>query len=291
MGGGNWTSSDWSKTVQTRSTLSRDQIFTQTKIHKLFNPRGIKIRESRDSKDHPESNAIILGLDVTGSMGIIAEKVAKEGLGTLVAGILDRKPVNDPQIMIMAIGDIVSDEAPLQVSQFESDIRISEQLASLWLEGNGGGNSSESYDLPWYFAATRTSIDCFEKRNKKGKLITIGDELPPYGVTKGQLKEYFAIDEASNYKPEQLLKLAQKSYEVFHVIVEQGNFASRHLQQVKAGWRDLLGKRAILLDDYNHISEVILSVLDVSEGKDPNDVVKSWEKKSIKESVRHALFD
>lgn len=291
MGMGSWDDRDWTRTVSTRATKTREEIFTQRRIHKMFDPRGIKIRESRDSKDHPESNAIILGLDVTGSMGLIAEKIAKEGLGTLVAGILDRQPVKDPQIMVMGIGDINTDEAPLQVSQFESDIRISEQLENLWLEGNGGGNAYESYDLPWYFAAHRTSIDCFEKRGKKGKLFTFGDELPPGGVTKSQLKEYFAIDEARAFTALQLLEAAQKKYEVFHVIVEQGNYASRDLARVTKTWRDLLGKRAILLDDYNHISEVTLSVLEVSEGKDPNEVVKSWEGKSVRKSVQHALFD
>ncbi|HAO33838.1 MAG TPA: hypothetical protein DCQ84_12920, partial [Candidatus Competibacteraceae bacterium] len=58
-------------------------------------------------------------------------------------------------------------------------IRIARQLRRLWLEKGGGGNACESYTLPWYFAATHTAIDCFEKRGKKGYLFTVGDEEPP----------------------------------------------------------------------------------------------------------------
>ena len=75
--------------------------------------------------------------------------------------------VTDPQFLCAAIGDSKSDKTPLQVTQFESDIRIIRQLTDLYLEGGGGGNYGESYHLLWYFAAYRTAADCFEKRGKK----------------------------------------------------------------------------------------------------------------------------
>ena len=71
--------------------------------------------------------------DVTGSMGMIADALARKGLGTMVEEILARKPVSDPHIMCMGIGDVLYDRAPLQVTQFEADIRIAEQLEKLWL--------------------------------------------------------------------------------------------------------------------------------------------------------------
>ena len=60
--------------------------------------------------------------------------------------------VPDPQLLFAAVGDADVDDAPLQVTQFESDIRIAEQLLDLWLEG-GGGDLPEDYELVWYFAA------------------------------------------------------------------------------------------------------------------------------------------
>lgn len=103
-------------------------VFIPAKMMKAeFDPKDIPVRESRDSADHPSSNAIIIGLDVTGSMSDILEGVAKK-LNVLVSEILDRKPVTDPQIMFNAIGDAMCDTTPFQATQFESDIRIAEPV-------------------------------------------------------------------------------------------------------------------------------------------------------------------
>jgi len=271
--------------------MSREQVFASRSMKDYLNPYGVTLRESRDNDEHPESRAIILALDVTGSMGKIAEILAKKQLGTLVEGILERKPITDPQIMIMGIGDAYYDEAPLQVSQFESDIRIAQQLVDIWLEGHGGGNDCESYDLPWYFASQRTAIDCFEKRGQKGYLFTIGDEMPPSGIHKHHITKVFGGEQVRGYKPDETLIAAQEKYEVFHVIVEEGSYAQQYLSSVKRAWRGLLAKRAILLSNYDHLSQVILSVLEVAEGADPEDVIAKWQDRSVQKTVRHALFD
>lgn len=70
MGSGSWTSKDWNsyskRTISGRSTA---QIYSSTNVKSEFDPKNIKMRESCDGSDHPASNAIIIGLDVTGSMG------------------------------------------------------------------------------------------------------------------------------------------------------------------------------------------------------------------------------
>jgi hypothetical protein len=223
-------------------------------------------------------------------MGMIAEHIAKKGLGTLVESVLDRKPVTNPHFMMMAIGDITCDRAPLQATQFEADIKISDQLAELWLEGGGGGNHYESYDLPWVFAARKTSIDCFEKRGKKGYLFTIGDELPPTTATAKKLTESIGIAEQQDFEAADYLAEAQEKYNVFHIIVEQGSYATRHLKQVNAGWQNLLGKRAITLTDYKFISEVITAVIEVNEGGDPAEVVEQYQNEQCRAVVEAALY-
>jgi hypothetical protein len=253
MGNSVWSDSDRDVyrglAASAKSATHVREVFRSTRINEALNPKGILVRESCDSEANPASNALIIGLDVTGSMGIIAHTMAKEGLGTLIEGILDRKPVVDPHIMFMAIGDVRSDEAPLQVSQFEADIRIAQQLQDIYVEGHGGGNDTESYDLPWYFAATHTKIDCFDKRGRKGYLFTIGDEMPPVGLNQGHIKGVFGTDDQRGYTAEELLHMAEEKYNVFHVIVEQGNFARRNVKGVVGAWRELLGKRAIPLSN------------------------------------------
>lgn len=179
MGCGSWTPRDWDN--YSKSSIagkSAAGIYTSKMMKAEFDPKDIPVRESRDSADHPSSNAIIIGLDVTGSMSDILEGVAKK-LNVLVSEILDRKPVTDPQIMFNAIGDAMCDTTPFQATQFESDIRIAEQLTQLYFERGGGGNGFESYPLAWYFAAMHTDIDCLNERNQKGFLFTMGDDCYP----------------------------------------------------------------------------------------------------------------
>jgi len=240
---------------------------------KHLNPHGVKIRESRDSIDNPNSTAIIVGVDVTGSMGMLAEKIAKHGLGTLFNEILSRKPVTDPHLMFMAIGDARSDQVPLQVSQFEADNRIVDQLTDIYIEGDGGGNQTESYDLPWYFAGLHTSIDCLEKRNKKGYLFTLGDESVPAGLTKDHLKRFIGDDVERDYSAAELLQLAQRMYHVFHLVVQEGSYSDRFLP----AWRKVLGERALLLSDHTKLGEVIVSTIQINEGADVDAVVNSWD--------------
>lgn len=275
-----------------RATKSVHEHFKNRHLDERFDPRKIMIRESVDSADNPESTAIIVGLDITGSMGMLAHEMAKEGLGNLVAGTFDRKPVTDPHIMCMAIGDAHYDSAPLQVTQFEADIRIAEQLNDIYVEGGGGGNGFESYDLPWHFAANHTKIDCFDKRNKKGYLFTIGDEPPPPLDNRLSTRENSKLFESSDMKvgtPGESLKAAQEKYHVFHLIVEEGWFASSRPEVVSSRWNEILGSRAIPLKNYKHMSEVIISLMHVSEGEDPEAVIASWEDRNVADTVRYAL--
>src|SRR5262249_29212858 len=143
-------------------------------VHAKMNPFD-KIRESRDSADNPSSNAIMVWFDETGSMGGIP-RVFQEKLPKL-HGLLERKNyIVDPPICFGAFGDATCDTVPLQVGQFESGNEMEEDLARFVLEGNGGGQNTESYELPMYFSYYKTALDCFEKRKKKGYLFLSGDE-------------------------------------------------------------------------------------------------------------------
>ena len=290
MGGGRWTNDDWSGYTKTTRSARREEIFTSRELKDALNPAKIRVRESCDSPDNPNSTPIIIGLDVTGSMGIIAEVMAKESLGTLIAGIYERRPIPDPHVMLMGIGDVTGDRAPLQATQFEADIRVAEQLKEIWLEGNGQGNGFESYDLPWYFAANRTVIDSYTKRGKKGYLFTIGDENPPketLDIT--NLRRVFGPTVEVGTTVAQALADAQQRYAVFHVVVEEGGYARTALPRVKGAWRELLGPNAIMLKNYTHVSEVILSVIEVAEGADAETVISSWQDAGVRSSVAHAL--
>lgn len=290
MGSGSWSSSDWDSYASASASKPTDKIFTTTRAAApALDPKGVIVRESRDSVGNPNSTAIIVGIDVTGSMGMIADSLAREGLGILFEEILDRKPVSDPHLMFMAIGDAYCDQFPLQVSQFEADNVIVDQLTQIYLEKGGGGNSFESYDLPWYFAAQHTSIDCFEKRGKKGYIFTVGDENAPPGITADQIVKIFGDQASKGFTSTELYAMASKMYNVFHIIVEQGNGCSYgDLTNVVASWEKVVGQKLLRLSDYTKLSEVIVSAIQVMEGADVAAVSKSWSG-STAMVVGHAL--
>lgn len=236
-----------------------------------FDPKGVTFRESCDSEEHPNSTPIILGLDVTGSMGTVLETVAKR-LGDTITEIMDRQPVTDPQVMFAAFGDAECDDSPLQVTQFESDIRIAEQLNDIYFERGGGGNGGESYALPWYFAARHTKIDSFDKHNKKGFIFTVGDECCLDTLTVDQIKEFIGDDIQENISAEEILTEVSRKYEVYHLIVRPVTY-----QDVDGTWEKLLGKNCVHVENIEKIPEVIVSILELHAGKSVDEVVNSWD--------------
>lgn len=276
MGGGSWTSRDWSnyknsRNITNQSTVS--DLYKSRQMKDSLNPYGVRYRESCDSDDNPDSTAVIVGLDVTGSMGYLSEIIAKNALNTLITEIYDRKPITDPHLMFMAIGDAFTDTAPLQVTQFEADIRIAKQLMDIYFEGKGGGNGGESYLLAWYFAARHTKTDCFEKRGRKGFLFTIGDECNHGVLKKEQIKRVFGDDVENDISAKELLNEVSRQYEVFHLMV--GNYKNYNSP---ADWKRYLGERAMEVTDYTKLPEVIESALEVLGGKDADTVAKQWDK-------------
>jgi hypothetical protein len=284
MGSGRWSVSDWEAYLakNIRSKASVDAIYTSRSLVPELDPKGIKFRESCDSADNPLSTPLIVALDVTGSMGVVLDAMAREGLKTLAEEVYNRKPVSDPHIMFMGIGDAeAGDRAPLQVTQFEADIRIAEQLTKIYLERGGGGNNYESYALAWYFAAMHTRIDSFEKRGKKGFLFTVGDEQPTPYLRGTDIERVFGYRPAfDTISSQELLTMVSRQYEVFHLMVEDGSYFRSYGDKVSEKWTKLLGQRAIRLSDHSKMGEVIVSTLQVFGGADTDAVISSWDKKT-----------
>ena len=278
MGGGRMGADDWDRYSTTHITgKTTAGIYTSSSIDSNLDPKGVSVRESCDSEDNPESTAVIAALDVTGSMSDVLEAVAKN-LGVMVSELYDRKPITDPHLMFMGIGDAyMGDKYPLQVTQFEADIRIAEQLQKIYFERGGGGNDCESYTLAWYFAAMKTKIDCFEKRGKRGILFTMGDEEPNMNLTVGEIQTVIGDQPQKDYTAEELLEMVSKQYEVFHLIIEEGSHAKYHRGEVVKKWTGLLGQHAIPVSDCTKIAEVMVSVMQAIGGEDKDKIISSWD--------------
>jgi len=254
MGGGNYSYTRATANAACNSTRSREEIFS----HSLDDELKIKnkIRESRDSEEHKNSQPVIVALDVTGSMGQIPEDLVKNTLPKLMGYLHEILSVNDAQISFMGIGDEYSDTSPIQMTQFEtSDELVNKWLTKLFIENGGGGNDGESYALAWYAAAFHTKTDCYDKRGEKGLLVTIGDEKYHETVSKQAIKSHFGCAE-NDMPSSEAYNEACKKWDVWHIVIN--NWTCR-LQQSKAQWRKLLGEKMVEIESTS--SKEILEAL------------------------------
>lgn len=134
-----------------------------------------KTRECCDSTEHPNTTPIIVVMDGTLSRGDDA-KVIFSKVPMFFGQLKMRNYVSDPEICWVVVGDSTCDKAPLQVAQFESDNKLDEWLAKMWLEGGGGGTGQESYQLAAYYIAKKMLLDAVKKRAKKALVFFLVDE-------------------------------------------------------------------------------------------------------------------
>ena len=278
MGYGRWDRTDFvdyskkmNRTVGADGRLAgsytNQEIFHSRGLNPALNPYQA-MRECCDSEDHPETVPVILALDVTGSMGQAAVEVAKR-LNVIMTGLYEK--VKDVEFMIMGIGDFAYDECPLQVSQFEADIRIAEQLDKLFFEFGGGGNLFESYTAAWYFALHHTKLDCW-KRGKKGILITMGDErINPHIPQNGRCVSF--QDVTGDYvqgdiETDDLLKEVSQKYELYHLDV---NHRSRSDEEgINRSWKKYFDKKHFRTVTLDSIADEIVDIVSQREqGQEP----------------------
>ena len=271
MGGGSWDKKAFvSYTTATKPGATFDasgtsytvkgghqDIFKVKSLDVRLNPYKV-IRECRDSEEHPNTIPVILALDVTGSMGEAAVECAQE-LNKIITKLYDE--VKDVEFLIMGIGDFAYDRYPLQASQFESDIRIVEQLDALYFEWGGGGNSYESYTSAWWFGLHHTDLDCWQ-RGKKGIIITMGDErLNPYIPKEGMsttINKTLGDTPQGNIETENLYKKVIEKFNVYHINVKHHVYGYED-----SGIPDsfkILGQR-FRQSDIEHLSDEIVAIV------------------------------
>lgn len=273
MGRGRWTNTSYNSFATARSysttvdsltgisSLSSDysaqDLFKSRHIQNELTPFNVT-RECCDSEEHPNTIPVILALDVTGSMGSAAAEVAKK-LNQVMTELYDK--VADVEFMIMGIGDFAYDSAPLQVSQFESDIRIAEQLDKIYFEGGGGGNGYESYTAAWYFGLRHTSLDCW-KRGKRGIIITMGDEpLNPY-LPKMPVHRDVGDNLESDIETDALYREAVKKFDIYHIAVnDRATCYTMYSDHIETTFGKYLDKDHLIVAGLDGIAGRIVNII------------------------------
>ena len=243
---------EYDTTTLRASVKSVQEAYKQTRLHPSLNPKGV-VRECVNNEEHPNTIPVILALDVTGSMGNACKEVA-EALGVIMVDLY--KKFKDIEICIMGIGDLAYDDAPIQISQFESDIRIAEALDKVWMEHGGGGNTYESYTAAWYMALRHTKLDC-HKQGRKGIIITMGDEaLNPY-LPQRELEAVTGDSLQDDIETPDLYEEVSKKFDIFHIAVDDKSSSYKyHADSINFTFGDLLKDR-LKISSINNLSQTI----------------------------------
>jgi hypothetical protein len=191
-------------------------------------------------------------------------------LPQLIGLLLRKGYVGHPQVMFGAIGDATCDRAPLQVGQFESDNRMDEDLSRILLEGGGGGQKTESYELAMYFMARHIAADCYEKRGKRGYLFLIGDEMAYPRVKATEARAVIGDGLQADLPLAALMAEVTRRWDTYYILPAGASYVGD--TEVLGFWRSLLGQNVIELADLNAVCETI--ALTVGLGEDAIDLAE-----------------
>lgn len=288
MGGTSYTDSAYASRVRSHVDAGTDPHVhtaairsgtTAAKVHKLLDPKGKNtfdkvVRESFDSDVHPNSRAVAVFFDVTGSMAEVPGIFWKK-LPELMAMLVKKGFLESPHVLFGAVGDATCDKVPLQIGQFEGGNEMDEAMANVYLEKGGGGQQTESYELAMYFMARKADMHCFTKRGQKGIMFILGDETPYPMVKKSEVRDIIGDSLEADIPLEDILTELRQKFEVFWIIPAQtNNYDDAHVNGVL---RKLFGQQLLKLEDPKDICELIVQTIGLLEGYDLRDLTAAMK--------------
>lgn len=221
-------------------------------------------RTIKSTSKHP----IVIMLDVTGSNTGFA-KIVYDKMPMFFGQIEQKGYLDDFEISVCAVGDAYSDYYPLQIAEFKKGTAIDDWLKKLVLEGRGGGQRCETYELAAYYLLHNFEFE----RDAKPIVFFLGDEAPYSTVNTSIIKEYVDTyydgeNVDSKYVFEELLKKIPNTY----MFLNPYNGISND-DNIKETWLSMFGKHSknvIMMqpDNEKAIVDLMLGVLSLIKDGD-----------------------
>ncbi len=182
-------SSGWGNSSYSASRLS------SSTLDSSLLPNG-KIIESKTK------TPIIVVLDVTGS-NINFARVVYDKMPMFYGQIEQQGYLKDFDISFCAVGDAYTDDYPMQICDFAKGIELDSHIEKLVLEGYGGGQEKESYELMAYYLYKNAKF----APGSEPIIFFIGDEAPYSFVNEDQARRFgIELDETAAKDPFNLLR-------------------------------------------------------------------------------------
>ena len=214
------------------------------------------------------TSPVIVVVDQTGSMGewpkIMFSKLpyleheTKEYLG------------DDAEFCFMAIGDAHNSEKyPLQVRPFAKGLYLKKRLEELVIEGQGGGQHMETYELAALFAAE--SIDM--PKAIKPIIIFIGDEEPYDTISKDHAADLCGVKTEKTLTTKSVFDKLKDKMAVYFIQKSYGagstaNHVSEDDRSTHTAWAKFVGDDHIaVLPSADRVVDVIFGILAKETGR------------------------
>ncbi|MBN1413172.1 MAG: hypothetical protein JW969_20195 [Spirochaetales bacterium] len=203
---------------------------------------------------------LVIACDVTGSMG--------ESPATIFSKCpyldLEGKQYlgDDMAISFAAVGDAYSDTYPLQVQPFSKGTDLKSRLEALIIEGNGGGQARESYDLAALYYAANVEMP----KAIHPIFIFIGDEGLYDFVDKNQASRWARTSIEGKMSYGDVLESLKRKYAVYAIRQPYqkvgGDKMSDADMRIHKQWADVLGEdHMAFLPDAARVVDVIFGIL------------------------------
>ena len=176
---------------------------------------------------------------------------------------------DDMEISFGAVGDVFSDKYPLQIQPFGSGTVLVENLKKLVIEGNGGGQHFESYDI----AAAYYAHNCHMPNAVKPIIIFIGDEGLYENVDRENAEKWAHIKCDERIHVTQIMAELKRKFSVYVILKPYGsgyhkNKKSELDQRIEKQWIDLLGDDHVCyLADATRVVDSIFGILAKETGR------------------------
>ena len=238
------------------SAQTNNVVGVSKSIHLSMDPTRFKENKLKCDKPNP----IIFALDVTGSMGNWS-KIIYEKMPMFYGQIMMQNYLKDPSISFCAVGDATSDQSPLQVSEFGQGKEIDQLIGKMYLEGGGGGNQHESYELSAYFydhhvELTNVEIPFF---------FLTGDEGYWEKLSGGTIDNIIGANPHQDFIGKNIWQDLMKKYNVFLI---KKPFTNLKVEpKIIKQWNEALGEeRVLLIKTPKACIDVILGAIAITSG-------------------------
>jgi hypothetical protein len=203
---------------------------------------------------------VVYAFDVTGSMGNLP-KIIFDKMPMMAGQITECGYLRDPQMSLAAIGDILSDQAPIQIAEFSLIRKLDDWLQRIWLEGNGGGQSQESYEYTAYYYARMCTLTDAEAPF----FIITGDEGFRETLYGSDLTRHFGGKHENTEAVDVFAELKKKFKG--NVFLIRRRYSGEDNDKIQSQWEKLLGKEYVIpLGSDQAIADVTLGLFALMSG-------------------------